>query len=60
MDVERRIAEIRALMKPLQDEFGIKSMTIAERAQAIQQHKQQQQQISAQLGNKRPPPKWKV
>lgn len=58
-DIEKRIAEIKQRMLPLQNALGIKSMTIDERAVHNQIKKKQQEEI-AKLLVSRPPPKWKV
>jgi hypothetical protein len=44
-DVERRIAELRADMLPLQRLYGLKSRTIEERYQEIQAREQLKEQI---------------
>jgi hypothetical protein len=51
-DVERRIAELRADMLPLQRLYGLTSLTIEERYQAIQAREQLQKQ--------QPRPKFKL
>lgn len=46
--------------KQLQQELGITSMTIEERATVVIAQKQKEEEFKKLLGNRRPPPKWKV
>ena len=55
-DIQRRIDELYADMKPLQDYYGIKSMTIDER---YQQHLKKKAAIE-QAQIVRPKPKFKL
>jgi hypothetical protein len=58
-DIEQRIADIYQLMKPLQDEFGIKPMTIEERQIYNNEQKKVKEELE-KLPRIRPIPKWKL
>jgi hypothetical protein len=46
-EIQRRIQQLYADMKPLMDQYGMKPMTIQERYDRIQQRKSQEQQLLA-------------
>jgi hypothetical protein len=58
-DIEQRIADIYRRMKPLQEEFGVKSMTLEERQIYNNEQKKIKEDL-AKLTPRRPVPKWKV
>jgi hypothetical protein len=51
-NIDKRIAQLRAVMQPLQELYGLESKTIEQRYQEIQVRKQLKQQ--------RPRPKFKL
>jgi len=57
---QKKFNEVVAEIRRLQAEMGVKPMTLEERAAEYQKKKAEQARLTAQLGNKRPPPKWKV
>jgi Holliday junction resolvasome RuvABC endonuclease subunit len=57
-EIQARIDQLYADMKPLMDELGIKPMTIEERYARIQQRKQAE--TALQLTKLRPKPSWKL
>ncbi len=54
-EVQQRIDELRAKMKPLMEELGVESLTIDQRYQQIQQRKEIEKRIKL-----RPKPLWKL
>jgi Holliday junction resolvasome RuvABC endonuclease subunit len=54
-EIQARIDQLYADMKPLMDQYGIKPMTIEERYERIQ--KQKQALAAVKL---RPKPRWKL
>jgi hypothetical protein len=51
-NIDKRIAQLRAEMQPLQELYGLESKTIEQRYQAIQ--------VREQLKQQRPRPKFKL
>lgn len=58
-DIEKRIADIYQRMKPLQEQYGIKSMTIEQREIYNNEQKKIKEKL-AKLERIRPLPKWKL
>jgi len=54
-DIQQRIDQLYADMKPLMDQYGLKPMTIDERYQQIQQRKELEKKVKL-----RPKPRWKL
>jgi hypothetical protein len=54
-DIQQRIDQLYADMKPLMDQYGLKHMTIDERYQQIQQRKELENRVKL-----RPKPRWKL
>jgi hypothetical protein len=54
-DIQQRIDQLYADMKPLMDQYGLKPMTIDERYQQIQQRKELENRVKL-----RPKPRWKL
>jgi hypothetical protein len=54
-EIQQRIDELKADMKPLMDQYGLKPMTIDERYQQIQQRKELENRVKL-----RPKPRWKL
>jgi len=54
-EIQQRIDELRAKMKPLMEELGVESLTINQRYQQIQQRKEIEKRIKL-----RPKPLWKL
>lgn len=66
-ELQAQYDRVVAQTRRLQDHFGIKPMTLEERAQAYEQtrienaRKQEElKQLQERIGRHRPPPKWKV
>lgn len=59
-ELQAKFDQIVEHTRRLQKELVIQPMTIAERAKAYELRKQQEEQLKSVLGNRRPPPKWKV
>ena len=57
---QKKYDEVTAEIRRLQQEMGIKPMTLEERAADYQKTKAEQARLTAHIGIKRPPPKWKV
>ena len=57
---QKKFDEVTATIRKLQAEMGIEPRTIEERAAEYQKKKTAQAQLTAKLGNIRPPPKWKI
>jgi hypothetical protein len=55
LDIQQRIDQLYADMKPLMDQYGLKPMTIDERYQQIQQRKELENRVKL-----RPKPRWKL
>ena len=60
LELQQRFDEVTANNARLQAILGIKSRTIAERAEDYQRKKNQQAELTKLMGKRRPPPKWKV
>jgi hypothetical protein len=54
-DIQQRIDQLYADMKPIMDQYGLKPMTIDERYQQIQQRKELENRVKL-----RPKPRWKL
>jgi hypothetical protein len=54
-DIQQRIDQLYADMKPLMDQYGLKPKTIDERYQQIQQRKELENRVKL-----RPKPRWKL
>ena len=54
-DIQQRIDQLYADMKPLMDLYGLTPMTINERYQQIQQRKELENRVKL-----RPKPRWKL
>ena len=54
-DIQQRIDQLYADMKPLMDQYGLKPMTIDESYQQIQQRKELENRVKL-----RPKPRWKL
>ena len=54
-DIQQRIDQLYADMKPLMDEYGLEPKTIDERYQQIQQRKELENRVKL-----RPKPRWKL
>jgi hypothetical protein len=59
-ELQKKFEEVQAQTRRLQAEFGITPMTLEERAAAYQKRKAEEAQAKKMLGQRRPPPKWKV
>ncbi len=66
-DLQAQYDRVRAQTRKLQVEFGIKPMTLEERAQAYENRKkeidrrqQEIKELEQRISRSRPPPKWKV
>lgn len=57
---QKKFDKVTAEIRRLQNEMGIKPMTIAERAAEYRKEKEQKAQLTAHLGIRRPAPKWKI
>ncbi len=54
-EVQQRIDELKAEMKPLMDQYGLEPRTIDERYQCIQQRKELEKRVKL-----RPKLRWKL
>ncbi len=59
-ELQKKFEEVQAQTRRLQAEFGITPMTLEERAAAYQKRKAEEAQAKQMLGQRRPPPRWKV
>lgn len=59
-ELQEKLDSVTALNARLQAEMGIKSLTIAERAEEYKRKKAQQLELTKSIGVRRPPPKWKI
>ncbi len=59
-ELQKKFEEVQAQTRRLQAEFGITPMTLEERAAADQKRKAEEAQAKQMLGQRRPPPRWKV
>lgn len=59
-ELQKKFDEVVANNARLQATLGIKSRTIEERAADHAKKKAAQSNINQLLGNRRPPPKWKI
>lgn len=59
-ELQKRFEEVQAQTRRLQAEFGITPMTLEERAAAYEKRKAEEAQATLILGQRRPPPRWKV
>lgn len=59
-DIQAQYDRVLAQTRKLQDELGIKPMTLEERAQSYIERKHQEEEFKKFMGQRRPPPKWKV
>ena len=57
---QKKYDEVTAEIRRLQQEMGIKPMTLEERAADYQKIKAEQARLTAHIGIKRPPLKWKA
>jgi hypothetical protein len=59
-DIQAQYDRVVADIQRLQAEFGIAPRTMEQRYQDYLKKQSEQAQLTAQMGNRRPPPKWKV
>ncbi len=59
-ELQKKFEEVQAQTRRLQAEFGITPMTLEERAAAYEKRKAEEAQAKQMLGQRRPPPRWKV
>lgn len=59
-EIQARIDKLYAEMKPLQDYFGIKPMTIDERYQKYLKKQEQLAELEKLKSKRRPLPRWNV
>lgn len=59
-ELQKRFEQVQAQTRRLQAEFGITPMTLEERAAAYEKRKAEEAQAKLILGQRRPPPRWKV
>ena len=59
-ELQKKFEEVQAQTRRLQAEFGITPMTLEERSAAYEKRKAEEAQAKQMLGQRRPPPRWKV
>lgn len=59
-ELQKRFEQVQAQTRKLQAELGVTPMTLEERAAAYAKRKEEEAQAKQILGQRRPPPRWKI
>ena len=58
--VQKRLDKLKLTLARLQQHFDLRALTIDERRELYLEHKKEEEKLRQMMGQRRPPPKWKV